>query len=196
MTAPYRTAIREAFRTTLAGKTAAGQAVFTALDRPLNPDKDLPAILVYVTTANRADDDYGNMLIPRDVTVIVEAAISATAATALADAESLAEQIEVAIEADPSLGGVVHNVRWLRSNVDQTAKGQTTIGVCLLEYEARVMTMPRTIAVMDGDFDGPVPSKVFSDPAVRPPGGDPVYGDSLCRECGCDLPQWGGEAGQ
>jgi len=72
----YRTRINAAIQAQLTGETVAGDSVHVSLDRPLSPESDLPAILIYTQAARRGPVDYGNSLIPRVVHVTIEAAIS------------------------------------------------------------------------------------------------------------------------
>lgn len=193
----YRTQISEALKAQLIGKTEAGSRVFTSLDRPLNPKTDFPAVIIYAQASRRSSQDYGNTLIPRTVSVGIEAAISADPLNAMAAAEALADAIELAIEADPTLGLLVENTKWLQTLTDTTSVGETTLGVVLLEYSVDMLTNPRTESLFTDDdgFTAP-PTKVFShteptiadhqDPLVIPDVAD-------CGEDGCDLPAWGGE---
>lgn len=194
----YRDTVAAAMHTVLLGHTAAGQNVHTRLDRPLDPRTDLPAILVYANHARRGQQDYGNSLIPRMVTVVMEFAVQDTPANALDAVGSLVAQAEALIEADPSLGHVVNNCKWQQAITDTTSHGEFTMGVGLLEYEVEILTnerQPGAFGVGDDGFDG-VPDTVFTVPNTTAPVFNPmpVPGDDVaCGPDGCDLPAWGGE---
>lgn len=156
----YRTIIGNAMKDRLLGNTSAGVRVFTSLDRPLSPD-DLPAVIIYTMASKRGKDHYGNALINRIVTLNIEAAITSTPEGALAAAEQLADQIEGAIEADPSLGSVVVDTMWQQTLTDVSAHGAVTLGVVLLEYEVEYLTA-RNLEPLLG-ADQPIPTQVFID---------------------------------
>lgn len=193
----YRTQIAAALKSRLLSQTPAGANVFTSLDRPLTPE-DLPAIVIYTMSARRGSESYGDALIPRVVTVNIEAAIQSTPATALADAEQLADAIETVIEADPTLAHVVNDCVWQQTLTDVSAHGSVTLGVVLLEYEVTMFTnavSPGAFEPTDDGFTG-VPTIVHSSPDVTAPGfPDAIRGDfdTACGPDGCDLPAWGGE---
>lgn len=190
----YRTQIADAFKTRLLGATPAGQSVFASLDRPLQP-ADLPAVLIYTLTAKRGRQDYGNTIIPRLVTVNIEAAIQSTPANALADAETMSAAIEAAIEADPTLGNLVEDTRWEQTMSDVSAFGELTLGVVMLEYTVSMLTVRLEGLPPDDGFLTP-PNLVQTRPGTTtidwPPGPVPD-GDTACGPDGCNIPAWGGE---
>ena len=211
----YRTQIAEGFKAALLGNTPAEQSVHTKLDRPLQP-ADLPAVMIYASSARRGSNDFGNALIERLVMVHVESAIQSTQVNALTDADALAASIEAAIEADPSLGGVVNNTRWEQSTSDVSSFGEMTLGVCILEYTVSMYT-PRVPAEPDGvlptsvtingtptpqayvqplddarlDPIDIVPSTIELD--VVAPSRPPVTAGPLCDGDSCDIPAWTGD---
>jgi hypothetical protein len=219
----YRTQIKQAIQTQLTGQTIAGSNVLTKLDRKLNPEHDLPAIIVYTMAARRGSQDYGNSLIPRTLTIAIEAAVSSNSNDALTAAEDFADQIESAIEADPTLGNLVTDTRWRQSISDVSSAGSTVMGVCIVEYDVDVMTNLKP----EGFYANPeipleeLPTKVvisaFPSAAeyASPPAGteltDEVLSiingqdvtipprpitppaDSPCRDGSCDVPAWQGD---
>ena len=191
----YRADIRAAVRAMLLGNTPAADRVFVRLDRPLNPATDLPAIVIYTTMAKRSGESNGNALIPRVVTVSIEAALQASPEAAIDLAEAMAETIEDLIEADPSLGNLVRNCTWRQSISDTSGQGAQTLGVALVEYDVEFDTqrLPDDAFTGDDGFTTP-PTVVISDPIPRGPGfPDQLTSDSLCGPDGCDIPAWGGE---
>lgn len=204
-TTSYRTAIVNAVKAQLLGKTAAADdKVFTSLDRPLNPAHDLPAIIIYTQASRRSGNDYGRTVVPRMVTVTIEGAVLAAAGQELAAANALAEQIEDAWETDLTLGQLVHDSEWQQTVTDVTSHGQTTMGVCLLQYQVEILTR----LAPDGEYefhdDGYTapPTSVQTVPVIEPPPADfyvqdtqPVEPDPMlaCGPDGCDIPEWDGE---
>ena len=218
----YRNQINYAIKAQLTGQTVAGFSVFTSLDRPLNPESDLPAIIVYTMSARRGAQDYGNSLIPRTVTVAIEGAVTASPATALIAAADLVDQIETAIENDPTLGNLVTDSKWRQSISDVSSHGSVTMGVCIVEYDVDIMTNAKP----DGAYEFPetpldaLPTQVFiapnSTPAAysNPDGETPLSDadlaeilghdvtiqyppknptDSPCPDGSCDVPAWQGD---
>lgn len=161
----YRTQVADALKARLLGATPAGMSVFAALDRPLQPS-DLPAIVIYTPGARRGRGDGDNSLIPRDVTVHIEVATQATPATALSDADVLAQAVEERIEADPSLGLVVNNAVWDRTTTDVSSFGEMTLGVALLEYTVSILT-PRITLDWIGE-ESPLPTSITVGGEVTP----------------------------
>lgn len=204
-TTSYRTAIVNAVKAQLLGKTiAADSKVFTSLDRPLNPATDLPAIIIYTQASRRSGNDYGRTVVPRMVTVTIEGAVLANAGQELIAANALAEQIEDAWEGDLTLGQLVHDSEWQQTVTDVTSHGQKTMGVCLLQYQVEILTR----VAPDGEYefhdDGYTvpPTSVQTVPVIEPPPADfyvqdapPVTPDPLvaCDEDGCNISAWQGE---
>ncbi len=204
-TTSYRTAIVDAVRGQLLGKTAAAdEKVFTSLDRPLNPATDLPAIIIYTQDSRRSGSDFGRTVVPRLVVVTIEGATLAPAGQELAAANALAEQIEDAWEADLTLGQLAHDSEWQRTVTDVTSHGQKTMGVCLLQYEVEILTRVADDGVYEFHDDGYTepPTKVYTDPVPVPPPDDYFVKDTeqikpdpnlACGPDGCDIPAWGEE---
>jgi hypothetical protein len=167
----YRTQIKQAIKTQLTGETVAGANVLTSLDRPLNPEHDLPAIIVYTMAARRGSQDYGNSLIPRTVTIAIEGAVSASPQSALSAAEALVDQIETAMEADPTLGQLVTDTKWRQSISDVSSHGSTTMGVCIVEYDVDMMTNLKP----DGAYEQPaIPLDELPEEVIISPNQTPV----------------------
>lgn len=210
----YRDAIAQGIKAALAGKLAdagvpvADDAIFTSLDRPLNPEHDFPAAIIYTLDSRRGPQDYGNSLTPRIVDVAIELGVVGTHLDALARAQVLADQVEDLLRADQSLGGLVNRIQWRETVSDQwsvgAGAGGTTVGVSLLQYEVDIYTQevdPHLLEPVDGPetipgsvvvCGHPVPPDEF-DPMT---GGDrsPIGGAPVCDPVhGCDLPAYGGD---
>jgi hypothetical protein len=193
----YRTQIAAAVKAALLDQTAAGQRVFTAMDRPLSP-ADLPAVMIYTLASQRGTESYGNTIIPRVVTVHIEAAAQAEPVLALDAAEAMATAIEAAVEADPTLGNVVQDTTWQRTMTDTSSHGEMTLGVALLEYQVSMLT-ERLAHIGDDDGFTTPPTLVKTNPhpitidwpeTLKPGPGD------LCGPDGCNIPSWGGEVSE
>lgn len=209
----YREAINEAVKAQLTGKTIAGDRIFTSLDRPLDPSKDLPAIMVYTTTSRRGRNDMGNGLIPRMVTVVIEAAVLAGAGLEIGAAEAFADEIETAMEADRSLGLVVNDCQWQQAATDATSHGSVTMGAAILQYEVEIFTHVKPDGAFEPADDGftapPSNIEVGPRPVPVPPEWEDAFNeeefyqttnpplvpdpDSACGPNGCNIPAWGGE---
>lgn len=193
----YREDIANAAKAVLLGKTDAGDKIMTSLDRKLDPEKDLPAVMVYCGPARRGPEDYGQSLIPRQVTLIIECATRAPAMQELQAAAQFAEQIEAAMDADRSLGNVVNDSRWQQTMPDVTSHGAVTMGVAIIQYEVEILTNQRPdwhFEFNDDGFTAP-PSTVQTVPGIVPPADDipPPPPDTACGPNGCNIPDWAGE---
>lgn len=199
MTTSYRTAVREAVKAQLSGRIGIDDdKIITKPHRPLTPE-ELPAVIIFVDTAKRgAGSDSGRSYVPREVSVVIEAAISSTADAAQDAAEALAESIEDAMEADPTLGNVVNDTRWLESLSDVAGASKTVLGVVSCTYMVSILTHQKPnefVEFNDDGFDQP-PTHVFSNPHPQNPDIiDPIIppDNAVCSENGCDIPDWQGE---
>lgn len=211
----YRSAISDAIKTILTGKTIAGDRVFTSLDRKLDPVKDLPAIMVYSQKARRGTDDMGRSVIPRLVDVTIECAVLAPVGTELDAVSEFAASIEELLDANRTLNNTVNNCLWTESVTDVTNHGATTMGAAMISYEVDVFTNVHPFGgseLPDDGFTEP-PTLVMSDPDVHSPAfpdgrasmpfdptnptdaTNPLPPNDVvqCGPNGCDLPAWGGE---
>ena len=199
----YRKQINDAVQAQLLGKTVAGANVLTSLDRPLNPATDLPAVMIYSMSSRRGKEDYGRAVIPRVVTLGIEGAVKSTPGNEIGDAEALAEAIEEAMEADPTLGMLVNDCRWQQSMSDATSHGSHVMGVCLLQYEVEILTHHVADGANEFSDDGFLvpPTEVRTAPDAGantdiypPPTEAPGYAPGqACGPGGCDIPAWEGE---
>lgn len=201
MTTGYRAAIAASVKAQLLGKTIAGTNVLTSLDRRLDPEKDLPAVMVYTMASHRGREDYGQSLIPRLVTVGIECAVLADPGQELAAAEAFADQIETAMDADRTLGKTVNNCIWQQSISDVTSHGARTMGVAMLQYEVDIFTNQRPDGFFefhDDGFTAPPRIVTTSPDAVATYLADiaPIpekSTETACGPNGCNIPDWHGE---
>lgn len=156
----HRTAIREQARTMLAGATLAGAKVFTNRARPITPN-DMPALLIYTGASRRGDRERDGSMVHRRLELVVEGAVAATGRGEELEAqlEQLAEQVECALAADPTLGGLVMDARWQATDPDIVGDGRQLVGAVRVEFELELHTHHDG----DGRWFG-----AFGNPAVTP----------------------------
>lgn len=192
----YRTAIADAFKAVLIDKTEANDRVHTKMARPINPMTETPALCIYCSQAKRGPVDMGNSVVPRIVIVTIEGAVSSSADRALDAADEMADAIEEVLEKHQTIGNLVENVRWMRTITDANMMGQTTVGVCLLEYEVCLLTENRQADPFGEDLGG-IPKIVHTLPdntgAELFPPGRPADDGPACGVGGCAPEAWGGE---
>ena len=137
----HRTAIREQARTMLAGATLAGAKVFTNRARPITPN-DMPALLIYTGASRRGDRERDGSMVHRRLELVVEGAVAATGRGEELEAqlEQLAEQVETALAADPTLGGLVLDARWQSTDPDIVGDGRQLVGAVRVEFELELHT--------------------------------------------------------
>lgn len=137
MTHP-RAAIRHAVTQFLVdAATAAGSRVFPTRKVPLRAAQ-LPALNVYTLVENIGDDSTA-MQLDRELQVIVEGRVRLTAN--VDDAlDDLALEVEVALQADPKLGGAVDEIRLVSTTISVDDSGNEEIGIAILEWLASYRT--------------------------------------------------------
>lgn len=157
----YRQQIRDALAARLAAaETRAGSNVFTSRARPILEILQKREAVLSVYTADeaskRAQDGY---LLERTLTVSVEAAVGG--GDDLDDLlDLLAEQVEAAIDADPTLGNLLSDDMELTTTSSEiTSRGNQQVGAFRMDYEAKYLT--GRIALSEGD---PVPEMVYVNP--------------------------------
>lgn len=116
-----RQTIRHSVRTILAGRTAAGDRVFTTREIPLRRTQ-LPAITIYSLEESAEVGAGGDHVTKLDRSLQLELLIIASLTEAVDDElDAIAEQVESAMRADPALG--------LDGTVFDSALTGTVIGV-------------------------------------------------------------------
>lgn len=125
-----RQTIREAFVTALTGLSTTGARVYASRTQPLSRG-DLPALLVYAQDEN-AETSSGRTL-DRTVTITVEGVAAAN--SDLDDTlDDIAEEVEAAIGADPTVGGVVRDAVYQASEIEFDPDGETQGGMIRLAF--------------------------------------------------------------
>lgn len=132
-----RQVIRHAVVAQLLGNTVAGARVFAARRVPFQR-VELPAVAVYVPT--ESVEVTSRATAPRELDrraqVVVEAC--AQGAGDVDDAlDEIALQVENALHADWTLGGVASDLLLVSTEVDVMDDGKQLIGVARLEFEVR-----------------------------------------------------------
>lgn len=146
-----RQVIRHAVVSQLVGKTGAGSRVYP--DRRIPFQRvELPALAVYVPT--ESVEIQSRATAPRELDrraqVVVEAAVQQ--AENVDDAlDALALQVEDALHADWTLGGVASDLLLTSTETDVVDTGKQLIGVARLEFEVRYYSAAVPAATLD-DF--------------------------------------------
>lgn len=124
-----RQQIRDTIVTTLTGATDAGTKVYNS---KVYPQATLPAINVTTSRETVGDEVMGGKQL-RYLTVEIDcrAKGNATYANAL---DTLSAQVEVAIQADPTLGGKVEDCEYQGMNVTFDGGQDEIVGVLSVEY--------------------------------------------------------------
>ena len=138
----YRQRIRETLAIRLAAaETLAGPNVFTSRARPILEilQKREAVLSVYTADETSARSPDGHLL-TRSLTVSVEAAAGGgDDLDAILD--HLAEQVEAAIDADPTLGGLLSDDLELTATTSEiSARGNQQVGAFRMDFEAKYLT--------------------------------------------------------
>lgn len=203
--AHYRQTIRDATAAVLAGRTGAGQNVFTSRARPVLEILQRREMVLSVYTADEASDRSGDgHQLVRRLTVSIEG--MAGGGDDLDDVlDSLCAEVEALIDADPMLGNLLSEELVLVGTTSEiSARGNQQVGAFKLDYECGY----RTARIIDTSVAPPLPTLVsangfpvadFYDPIgpdldITASPSQPVEpAQSACGEGGCDLPAWGGD---
>ena len=206
----YRRTIREALQARLlAAATVAGANVFTGRARPiLEILRKREAVISVYTSDESSDRSQDGNLYTRALSISVELAMGG--GDDLDDQLDLAaEQIEAAINADPTLGTLLASDMVLNGTQSEIASmANQMVGAVRMDYEATYYTEayrqePSVVWPVPDDFDPaevcpemvPVPgpeylTDEFADPfdgdqpgPVAPRPDERIYGDMPDREC-------------
>lgn len=195
----YRQRIRDAVAERLANaETLAGPNVFTSRARPILEilQKREAVLSVYTAdeTSQRSRDGH---LLERTLTVSIEAA--AGGGDDLDDVlDVLAEQVEAAIDADPTLGFLLSDDMELTATTSEiTARGNQQVGAFRMDFEAKYLTQRIT------EQPGVLPTQVFVNPTPgpdayrqvfeQPESQPPESVQSVCDDGSCNVPAWSGD---
>lgn len=189
----YRQTIRDAVAQRLAAaETLAGSNVFTSRARPILEilQKREAVLSVYTAdeTSRRVPDGH---LLARTLTVSIEGA--AGGGDDLDDLLDLfAEQVEAAIDADPTLSNLLTEQMVLTGTTSEiSARGNQQVGAMRMDFECTYMT-PLIV-----EQPGILPTTVYVNPQ---PNGErysgqftPAAPDGGCEDGVCDPPFYGGD---
>lgn len=137
--AHVRKQIRDYFATALAsGVPLVSRRVFPTRIFPLDGDK-LPCIAVYAVGEASGFQTMGRLTLMRDLSVSVEAYIKARN-TFDDDVDAIAVQIEQAIAADTTLGGVAKYAVLASTEIEFSPEAERPVGVARLTFTVRYVT--------------------------------------------------------
>lgn len=132
-----RQQIRSAIITQVTGLTTTGINVFEHRVYPLAED-DLPAIVVSTTSEGSSMATIGGMgtvaSLQRNLAISVEGYVKATSDVAQT-LDTIAEEIEVALGDDETLGGLVESIELSGTTIEITAEGDQPVGVVKMDYD-------------------------------------------------------------
>ena len=129
-----RQQIREAVGTALASLTTTGANVFESRVYELAQD-DLPALRIYTNSEGDIEGlQLGDPIQQRrNLELVVEGVARAT--SDMDDTlDDIAEEVEVALAADITLGGLVHSVYIDNTEIEMSAEGDQPVGVARMTF--------------------------------------------------------------
>lgn len=145
MSAPkhVRTQIANAVIATLTGLPTTGANVFKGRTRPLAKGHP-PTLLVYVRSEQSSADAMG--ILGRALRLRIEGRV--TMADVPDDTlDQISLEVEPAMVADPSLGGLVREVTLISTTIDTVAPGDAHAGEVAMEYQVFYRTRENAPAV-------------------------------------------------
>lgn len=190
----YRQTIRDAVRARLtAAATLAGPNVFTSRARPILEilQKREAVLSIYTEDETSASSPDGHNLV-RTLTISIEGAVGG--GDDLDDVlDDFAEQVEAAIDSDPTLGTLLSEEMELQATTSQiSARGNQQVGAFRMDYGCTYITGDLAAPVVDGLWpEHPLPTEVTINPRptpqayvqpvnsadVRPPAAPTIWGD-------------------
>jgi hypothetical protein len=136
--AHQRKSIRDEIAAALVGKTDAGDRVYANRVLPHRKLR-LPAISIYTLSESATDNLSAPREYQRKMVLAVEAAVSS-----LDDVDDtvdvLAEQIEIAMDAEPTFGGVCSDCKMTGTEVEVLMDGDRPVGALRISYEVTYYT--------------------------------------------------------
>ncbi len=171
----HRTDIREAVKAQLLAQIA-GINVFTSRAKPVRPEH-FPAALVYLGESKRGRAEHDGSLFQRTIMLVIEGALSDTEDAIEIAAENFAEAIEMAIEADRTIGNRVIETRWQSTDIDVGMAGAAPLGAIRVEYDVEVYTNEYVPAGLGYTDPMPPPSEVWIGAAPAPDAYAHILGD-------------------
>lgn len=128
-----RQQIREYFGTTLTGLSTTGSNVFESRVYPLENTK-LPALVIYTKSETSEPIVIGtDRLISRELSVVVEGYCKTT--TNFDDTiDTISKEVEEAIAADRTLGGLAKDTYIESTEIEYTGEGEQPVGYVTLTF--------------------------------------------------------------
>lgn len=129
--------IRDRTASTVAGLSTTGTRVYKGRTRALAADH-APSWLIYTRRETSDVDSQGDTKLVRGLTLMIEGRANASGASAAEDVEDLLDlmsaEAEVAMVADPSLGGIAIEVTLQSTDIEVIAPGDLHEGRIVLQY--------------------------------------------------------------
>jgi hypothetical protein len=137
--AHIRKQIREYFGTQLTGLTTTGANVFESRVYPMQSAK-LPALLIYTTSESSEESAFSKKrVMDRTVNVQVEGFVRTI--TNFDDTlDLIAEEVEVALLDDPTLGGLAINTVLTSTEATYSGDSEQPVGTIILTFEVHYRT--------------------------------------------------------
>ena len=120
-----RTQIRKAITAALTGLTTAGDRVFESYPHPLQ-DKDLPGLKVDTVDPGEVESDDLHDLLRRRLPVRITACVKQNAGYQDV-VDQMFLEVEKALAADQTLGGLIHSLRPVSEPGYETEAGERTV---------------------------------------------------------------------
>lgn len=133
--AHVRNQIRDAVVTLLTGLSTTGAEVYPGRTRPL-PAGHAPTLLVYAVSERaqiHAQGGGAGAIQIRDLTLAIEGRVT-MAGVPDDTLDTIAAEVETAMVADPSLGGLTVEVTLISTRIDTQSPGESQAGEVRLEY--------------------------------------------------------------
>lgn len=137
--AHVRKQIREYFGTQLTGLTTTGANVFESRVYPMQSAK-LPALLIYTTSEASEESSFSkNRTMDRTINVQVEGFVR-TISNFDDTLDLIAEEVEVALLDDPTLGGLAINTVLTGTEATYSGDSEQPVGTIILTFEVHYRT--------------------------------------------------------
>lgn len=137
--AHIRKQIREYFGTQLTGLTTTGANVFESRVYPMQSAK-LPALLIYTTSEASEESSFSKKrVMDRTVNVQVEGFVR-TISNFDDQLDLIAEEVEIALLDDPTLGGLAINTVLASTEATYSGDSEQPVGTIILTFEVHYRT--------------------------------------------------------
>ena len=133
-----RKAIRDRMIVILTGLVTTGPRVFASRVYPLQTP-DLPGLLVF-TELEEVDSGSMRRGLERALTVLIQAVVKSSGGVIDDTLDTIAEEIEAAIEADPNLSGLALYTQLLSTEIEFNAEAEKPVGIMSIRYQVSYRT--------------------------------------------------------